>query len=450
MENELEKQIAEAEKQDSQQRLVQDDVAFSLGALEAVGDYFTAGDPYVLPERQKRLVELVRQHNKHQQSHVAAAIDNNIATESFTEFVNKVGKKALISTMESLPKSLEMTSQSLAKYAGIAEQVLKRLRQLRPILEKRGDQRPANEEFDMGSHRRFLQTNNVEIADYGDFVETFNRQAAATNHTYVHGIGFSTFIADRIIKDLDKLQVPSNGDLRDDLRKSIVFHWINVWRDGFSTAVPGSVPKDFIGLNPDCRCHAVCALFDARYLVATEPRKAKDLSLTGKYRAALAFDRKSEVKPDGKLALPYASEFIALLDKAISVMNDMQYYAELAKKCDRLARDFKKSSKTVIESLDKKIDENSLKMTVEYIQLVATCSQLITSPHVDMAWMTVRSCLVVAAMAESIVTTAERDMVINNKFFASQGKGFSAGLESFLDVSAALAAVAAIVPPKTQ
>lgn len=450
MEIELEKQIAEAEEQDGLQRQAQDSVAEALGALEAVGDYFTAGDPYVLPDRQKRLVDLVRDHNKHQQTKAVAAVDYNAAVESFSDFANKVGKRSLISVVESLPKGLEMTAQSLGKYAALAEQVLKRLRQLRPIMEKQLDDRPANEYFDLGPHRRFMQSSGQEITDYQEFIEVFNRQASLTNHTYVHGIGFSTFIADRIIKDLDKLQVPNNADLRDDLRKSIVFHWTNVWRDGFKTNKPGIVPKDFAALNIDCRCHAICALFDARYLVATEPRKTKDLSVSGKYRAALAFDKASEVKPMGKMALPAAREFIEMVDKAISLMNDMHYYADLAKKCERLARDFRKSSKTVIDGLDAKIDQASLQTTTEYIQLVATCSQLITSPHVDMAWMTVRSSLVVAAAVEKIVASADRDLVITNKFFAGQSKGFSSGLESFIEVSAALASAAAAIPAKKQ
>lgn len=424
-----------------------DDISLEMqhaqGALEAVGDFISVGEPYALPEYQQRLVDLIKSRNAGSKDKTVAVMDLATGNEGFMEVVDAIGRKAIKSMIANVPKLLDHTATTLMHYCNVAETTAARLRQLQPQLKKAGSTRPSTEIFDFGAHRRFMQCNGVELVHFDEFVDTFKIQSALAMHGYVQGANYSIHVAERIISDLTKLQNPQNKDLREDLKKSIIFHWTNVWRDGFTIAKPGKVPKEYLAEHPDCKVYSICPLFDARMLCAVEPRSSKDLNSVGKFTASLAFDKKSEVKPSGQMALPYTDSMLPLVDEAVMMLTNMRHYKELSKKCSKLSKEFEKAFKTIENSLDERMSPVALENAINYMRMVVTCTQTMTQPHNELAWMHVRSGLVVAAMAEQTLFESGRELVVSSKFFNKESLSRSFALEGYVETSTLLAACVA-------
>lgn len=424
-----------------------DDVSLEMqhaqGALEAVGDFISGGEPYALPEYQQRLVDLIKSKQTRGKDKTIAVIDLATGNEGFLEVVDAIGRKAIKSMISNVPKLLEHTASTLMHYCNVAETTASRLRHLQPLLKKAGSSRPATDIFDLGPHKRFMQCNGVPIEFFDEFVATFRVQASLAMHGYVQGANYSIHVAERIIADLTKLQNPQNKDLREDLKKSIIFHWTNVWRDGFTVSKPGKVPKEYLALHPDCKVYSICPLFDARMLCAVEPRSTKDLNSVGKFTASLAFDKHSEAKPLGQISMPSPENLVPLVDEATMMLTNMRHYKELSKKCSKLAKEFEKAFKTIDNSLDSRMAPAALENAINYMRMVVTCTQTMTQPHNELAWMHVRTGLVVAAMAEQSLFESGRELVVSSKFFNKEALSRSFALEGYLETSVVLAACVA-------
>lgn len=421
------------------------DVALCLESVDAVQELrLEATDEVQLSEKQQAMVQAFASGNKNPEvSRVLGVVEGEAALESFTAAVDTIAKSAIKALTNSVPEVLEHSSKALGNYHDLSRTLLDRMRKLRALLSpKQDDKVPQTTMFTMGAHARFLQCNGKEIQNFEQFKEVFEQQCTLATHAFIHGVNYSTLVTDRILSDIQKLQDPMSKDLREDLRKSIEYHWSKVWKEGFVVKNPGVVPPEFLREFTESKIYPVCALFDARQLVATAPQKPRDTQNAGKYRAVVAFDKKSPVKPSGAFETPTAKDILPVVDAAIALLNDMMYYKELAGKCKKASREFAKARSRMLDSVENKPSADSMQSVVQYMQLAASCGQIMVSPHIELAWMHLRSCLVVASIAEHVLFNNSKEMAVSQKFFAD-AKGPVASMDQERSVVSSM--IAAIV-----
>lgn len=409
----------------------QREVSLCMEAMDAMQEFhLVAEDEVLLSEHQRALVSAFAQGNNNPHlPKVDAVISTKAAVESFSGTIDAIAKSAIRSLSSSVPDLLLQTAKTMDHYVSLSGTLLERMRKLRALLAAKGEESTAQVPvFSMGAFSRFLQSGGKEIDSFEAFAQVFSTQCALAKHDFIHGVNYSTLVADKILADLPKLQDPQAKDLREDLRKSVAYHWEKVWKQGFTVKNPGNVPAEFLKEFTESKVYPVCQLFDARMLVAVEPQKAREAKNLGKYRAVVVFDKKSPVKPSGAFSTPSAKDLLGAVDASIKLLNDMNYYKELVGKSKKVAKEFMNSRSRLVDALENKNDPKAVETVVQYMQIASSCGQIMVAPHIELAWLHLRSCLVVASIAEHVLFSDSKQRAVTAKFFAD-AKGPIASLD---------------------
>lgn len=417
---ELDKDIAAAMAATEQWREFDAHVMVACETSHAVDNFAIAGTDEELTDDQSQLVQAFYDGNKNPQTpeDTVQAVIGTAATESFKDFVAVIGDRVNKTLVDVTSKSILAAEKSLRHYCKLTTTLQKRLLSVRALLVGRGESSEAvNKNFVMDSHKRFLQCAGKSIDKFEDFSKTHETQVALAIHDCIKGVNYSVTIGDRVIKDLRSFSV--NGeDFREKLRDSVHFHWKDVWLDGFVVKDPGKVPAEYLKEVSGCRVYPICSLFDARQLVAVEPLKAREAKNVTKYMAEVVFDKKGAIKPSGSFAMPKNKEVIALIDKTLNMLEQMKRYSDLADKYKTYEKETSSLFKELLSKLKDRKKPEDISRFNECLLAAVSCIRMMTTPHVELAWLNIRLALVVISLAEHSVFATQDEMQVTSKFFA--------------------------------
>jgi hypothetical protein len=358
--------------------------------------------------------------------------------EGFMDMTIKLVKKAAAAFSEEIPSQFKITAKGLEHYAGMAQRLRERLLQLKPLLDKQ--EFPFENVFEYGTYSRFFQINGESIGTFSQFQEALQVQHAATRYVFNASESYGLVIMQQLLEKIQAMQAVQNPSPEDfiALRDSVEYSWKKVWKDADITPKHGQTPQAALNAFPDRRFISLVPLLDNRYLVAHEPKSdggkdpVKISSALKHYGASVVFDKNSGGTKQTLMNVPNTDELSHLVDEVLHMLQDFKGLELLAKKNNDFAKSFKKASEDLAKKLDESSDPQLCGYVTQYFKLVTAACQAMEQPYTQMAWMYIRSAMIVVSLVELTVLEEPKKRFVTARFATRQNTEFSnPALESF-------------------
>lgn len=359
--------------------------------------------------------------------------------EGLLDITNNIFRKVTTAFSKEVPTHFKVTAKALNHYAEMAEKLRLRLVQLRPHLEKR--KFPLVDIFDYGAYSRFFQVAGKPITGFSDFEEAVELQTRALHYTVKAAEGYTLVITEKLLEALQALQARQEPDVEKlvDLRESIERHWLQTWKEADLTPQHGQTPQCALNAYPQRKFVSLAPLLDNRYLLAHAPKSdggkdpVKITEAIKHYGASLVFDKgASKATGEGSMNIPNPDDLLKLVDTVVNALADMKGFTFLAKKNDGFAKDFQKAMDVLSKQMQSITDASYRGFVAQYFKIAGAVINTSQEPYSSMAWMYVRSAMVVTTLVELSIFEEQKDRVVANRFFAKQNTEFSnPALESY-------------------
>lgn len=358
--------------------------------------------------------------------------------EGFVDMTMKLAKKAIASFTDIIPNQFKVTSKGLEHYADMADRLRMRLVQLKPLLDKQ--EFPFEDVFEYGTYSRFFQTNGQGIETFSQFQEAMSVQTAATRHVLHASESYGVVMMQQLLEKIQAMQGEKTPWPEEfvQLRDSTAYSWERVWKDANITPNHGQTPQAALNAFPDCRFTSIAPLLDNRYLVAHQPKSdggkdpVKIASALKHYGAAVVLDKANSSTKQSMMNVPNTDDLSKLVVEVTQMLQDFKGFELLAKKNNDFAKSFKKASEDLAKRLDASSDPQLYGYVTEYFKLATAACQAMQQPYVQMAWMYIRSAMIVISLVELAVLEDPKKRFVAARFATRQNGEFSnPALESF-------------------
>lgn len=427
----------------------------AAAALEGEA-YLAAGDRLATDKEQK-LIDLVK-HGIGETDVLAALDKDAIALESFD--IRAVGhnfvKKALVAAASKTAEMAVKNGKALGHYAGIGMKLKERLRVIEQGLKEHGEAEPASDIFEYGAYKRFFQIGDIPITNFEQYCMALSWQHSATRFVQTRGAQYQEFVASSLLRCVKSMSMENPEELGAHLLslcEHIETEWSDVWELSdikpeeryYGKYVETVTPANTVAEFPLRSFVALAPLMDARYLVASYPKRKGATGITEiaeqarSYGAMVVFDKRSRVKTEHLMATPTAAEALKAVQACIADMNNMFLYVDIAKRLGSILSDFKDELKRLEKETAASSDAESVQMAGAYVRLLAQFYETIANPMVVMAWMGVRAAIMTASIAEHILTKDKTVMGFTKMLSSSEGAklaNLSPGLETLAEAVA--------------
>lgn len=366
--------------------------------------------------------------------------------EGFMELGANLFRKAVSAIGKEVPVYFKVTAKGLDHYADMAKRIRTRLVELRPRLSKRDF--PVHDVFDYGAYSRFFQVEGKPIEGFAAFDDAMWVQGSAMRHCVQASEGYADVVLKKLMEGLQQLQAVSlpDGQKMIDIRDSIERHWLQTWKEADLTPKHGQTPQSTLNDFPERKFTSLAPLLDNRWLVAHAPKAdgGNDPSKIAKairhYGASLVQDKKTGGVAATSMNVPNVDDLLKLVEDVINTLSDVEGLALLGKKNDRFAKDFLNAMNVLNKQTVIYNDPKYLMFLSEYFKIVSSVIAAVQQPYVSMAWLYIRSALVVLSLVELSVMENPKDQVTVNRFFAKQKSEFgNPAMESYEATQATLA-----------
>lgn len=435
-----------------------DTVLGATAALEQEEKLVGSGDREPT-EHEQRLINLVKEGIG--QTSIEAAIDRiAVATEGlldgidFKKLTSDIVKKSLISAGKLAGEMSKKNITAYKSYHDTAMLVLKRLRVIEEGLLSHGEEPPETPLFQYGVYKRFFQIGDLPITNFEEYRMALSYQHAATRYVMTKGIQYQAFVSEKIAtlaKDIRPDAPEEAGAHLLYLAEQIESEWSNIWENAVikpaerwaGKVVDPITPQNTLNEYPLRNFVALSPMFDARYLVASYPKNTsgKDIPAISEqarsYGAMVVFDKKSGVKTADYMETPNAADALHAVRTCINDLNNMFVYAAQAKDIEKKVDKFKEYLKKISDNIGDYSDAESIQYVGLYVRLVSQFYETIYNPSVLIAWMSVRTAIMTASIAEHVLTGNKTIMGFTKMLTGSQGNkisNLSPGLEEYADV----------------
>lgn len=430
----------------------------STAALEQEEKFVADGDREAT-DHEQRLINLVKHGIG--ETDIAAAVDRiAVGTEGlldsidFRKLTTDIVKKGLVSAGKLAGEMSKKNINAYKHYFDTAQTVLKRLKVIEEGLLAHGEEPPETPVFEYGVYQRFFQIGELPVTNFEEYRMALSYQQAATRYVMTKGIHYQSFVAEKIAalaKDLKPDAPEEAGAHLLYLAEQIESEWSDIWENAVikpaerwaGKAIDAITPQNTLNEYPLRNFVALSPMLDARYLVASYPKNksGKDIPSISEqaraYGAMLAFDKKSGVKTVTHMDTPSAVDALHAVRTCINDLNNMFVYSEQAKSVEKNIDKFKEYLKKISDNIGDYSDAEAVQYVGMYVRLISQFYETIHNPSVLIAWMSVRTAIMTASIAEHVMTSNKTIMGFTKLLSSSQGakvNNLAPGLEEYADV----------------
>lgn len=444
---------------DAQQSFVKADTSSVITAALEENERLVAGEEREPTEHEQKLIDLVR--NGVGETDISAAIDRlAIATEGLLDntdirkFNHKLLKSAVVEACGSVVKMAEKNNRALRYYATTAKKLLGRLKTIEQGLQEHGNDAPASTVFEYGVYKRFFQIGDLPITAFHQYQFALSYQHAVMRYVLQRGLPYQEFVGAKLSAFLENMEFDKPDELGALLLayvEQLESEWSDVWEKSniqpdvrfVGRTVEVVTPQETINQFPLRHFTALAPLFDGRYLVASYPKKRDAKDITGIaesarcYSTMIVHDRKSDVKTVDHMDTPEAKAALRSVQDCIKDINNMFLISDQFDKIVERIDSFSDLMKKRLSEIGEHLDFDTVRYVSLYIRLLTQYCETIYNPVVVCAWMSIRSSIMTASIAEHVLTDNKTVMGFTKILSGSEGTKLATlqpGLEEFAEL----------------